>query len=110
MGRSSNAVKAERINLAQALLHESKDLTEAAETMVETFGLSKRQAYRYLREAREHKRPVPIPQHKIPFTVKLPQALVEALHERAHRGGQQLSELVTQALEAFLHRQGGRGG
>lgn len=110
MGRSSNAVKAERINMAQELLIKSKDLSEAAVAMVQMFGISKRQAYRYLREAQEHEQPVPIPEHKIAFTVKLPHALVEALHERAHERDQQLSELVTQALEAFLYRPGGRSG
>ena len=110
MGRSSNAVKAERINMAQKLLHKSKDLSEAAVAMVQTLGISKRQAYRYLREAQEHERPVPIPEQKIAFTVKLPQGLVEALHQRAHARNQQLSELVTEALAAFLRHRGGRSG
>jgi len=96
--------------MARKLLRESKNLSEAVAAMVQTFALSKRQAYRYLHEAQGHQRPVPIPEHKIAFTVKLPQTLVEALHERAHKRGQQLSELVTQALEAYLYRQGGRGG
>jgi len=110
MGRSFNAVKAERINMAQELLSKSKDLSEAAMVMVRMFGISKRQAYRYLHEAQEYERPVPIPEQKIAFTVKLPQGLVEALHERAHERNQKLSEVVTQALEAFLHRPGGRSG
>ena len=110
MGRSSNAVKAERINMAQELLIKSNDLSEAAMAMVQMFGISKRQAYRYLRDAQEYERPIPIPAHKIAFTVKLPQVLVEALHERAQERDQQLSEVVTQALEAFLYRPGGRSG
>jgi len=96
--------------MAQELLLKSKDLSEAAMVMVQTFGMSKRQAYRYLREAQEYERPVPIPEHKIAFTVKIPQVLVEALHERAHERDQHLSELVTQALEAFLSHPGGRSG
>ena len=110
MGRSSNAVKAERINLAQKFLHESQELSEAAVAMVQLLSISKRQAYRYLREAQEYERPVPIPAQKIAFTVKLPQPLVEALHERAHKRKQPLSELVTQALETFISRPGGRSG
>ncbi len=110
MRRSSNAVKAERINMAQELLIKSKDLSEAAMAMVEMFGISKRQAYRYLREAQEYEQPVPIPEYKIACTVKLPYSLVEALHERARERDQKLSELVTQALEAFLSRPGGRSG
>ena len=110
MRRSSNAVKAERINMAQQLLRKSKDLSAAALAMVQTFGLSKRQAYRYLRKAQDQTQPVPIPQPKVAFTVKLPQGLVESIHARAQARNQPLSELVTEALEAFLQRPGGRSG
>ena len=96
--------------MAQQLLHKSKDLSAAAVAMVQTFGLSKRQAYRYLREAQEHTQPVPIPESKIAFTVKLPQRLVEMLHAHAQAHNQPLSELVTEALEAFLQRPGGHSG
>jgi len=96
--------------MAQKLLHESKSFSEAAGTLVQAFGISKRQAYRYLREAQQHQQPVSIPEHKIAFTVKLPQGLVDALHIRARERGQKLSELVTQALDAFLSFPGGRGG
>ena len=96
--------------MAQQLLRKSKDLSAAALTMVQMFGLSKRQAYRYLSEAQEHVQPLPIPEPKIAFTVKLPQRLVETLHARAQAHNQPLSKLVTEALETFLQQPGGRSG
>jgi len=85
-------------------------LTDAAATLGARYGMSKRQAYRYLHEAQQQPQPVPIPQHKIAFTVKLSEGLVQRLRQRARSSGQTLSELVSQALEALLGkgREGGR--
>ena len=109
MARSPDATRAERLNAALALLNEPRTLADAAATLVATYGMSKRQAYRYLAEAQQRTQPVPVPQRKVAFTVKLPEGLVERLRQRARSSGQTLSELVSQALEAFL-RKGREGG
>ena len=109
MARSPNTIRAERLNAALALLNEPQSLAEAAATLVASYGMSKRQAYRYLNEARQRSRPVPVPQRKIAFTVKLSVDLVQRLRHRAGASGQTLSELVSQALETFL-RKGREGG
>ena len=67
------------------------------------------QAYRYLQEAQGQAAPVPIPQPKIPFTVKLPSVLVTAVRAHARERGEPLSDVVARALEAYL-RAGGTGG
>jgi len=111
MARSPDAIRAERLNAALGLLDEQRTLADAAAMLVATYGMSKRQAYRYLNEARKrpHPVPVPVPPRKIAFTVKLSEGLVLQLRQRARSSGQTLSELVSQALDAFL-RKGREGG
>ena len=104
MARSSDSVKAERINAAREVLCLYDSLAEAARALVQTHGMSKCQAYRYLHEAQRQGQPVPVPEPKVAFTVKLSEGLVHRLRQRAAQTGQSLSELVTQALEAVLLR------
>jgi len=109
MARSPDAIRVERLNAALGLLDEQRTLADAAAMLVATYGMSKRQAYRYLNEARKRPHPVPVPPRKIAFTVKLSEGLVLQLRQRARSSGQTLSELVSQALDAFL-RKGREGG
>ena len=109
MARSSDAVKAERINAALDALRRYDSLAEAAQALVQAYGMSKRQAYRYLREAQTHDQPVPLPEPKVAFTVKLSEGLVQRLRQRAAQTGLSLSDLVTQAVEVFLRRGRRRG-
>jgi predicted DNA-binding transcriptional regulator YafY len=109
MGRASKLVKAERINAALALLRKSESLAEAATALVRTYGMSKRQAYRYLQAAQHSRGPVPVPERKMTFTVKLSEGLIQQLRQQATLTGQSLSELVGQALEAFLPKRQRRG-
>ena len=109
MGRSSDTARAERLNTALRLLSETETYAEAARALVEAYGMSTRQAYRYLHEAQGQAAPVPIPQPKIPFTVKLPSVLVVAVRAYARERGEPLSDIVARALDAYL-RAGGAGG
>jgi catalase (peroxidase I) len=109
MAKSPDAVRAERINAALALLQKRHSLAEAATSLVRIFGMSKRQAYRYLREAQKRQHPVPMPERKVAFTVKLSESLVHDVRERARLSGLTLSELVSKALDTFMHK-GRRGG
>ena len=76
MDRASEALKAERLNHARKLLQRFDHLPDAVAQMVKDCGLSPRQVYRYLQQARRLKQPVPIADAKIAFTVKLSQKLV----------------------------------
>jgi len=109
MGRSSDTARAERLNTALRLLSETETYAEAARALVEAYGMSTRQAYRYLHEAQGQPAPVPIPHPKIPFTVKLPATLVEPVRTYAREQEEPLSDLVARALETYL-RTGGAGG
>ena len=77
--------------------------------MIDQYGISKRQAYRYIQEARMIRKDVPIPDTKIAFTVKLSQNLIQALRQHAKDTGKTLSVIVTQSLEAFLQNGQRRG-
>jgi predicted DNA-binding transcriptional regulator YafY len=51
MARSTQAQRAERVRAAQELLARGTSMVEAAAALSRDFGLSRRQAYRYLEEA-----------------------------------------------------------
>ncbi len=109
MARSSDSVRAERVNVALRLMEDHHTLSEAAVILVKMYGLSKRQAYRYLEVAQKQKEPIPIPDQKIAFTVKLSIGLIQDIRQHARQTGLTLSELVRQALEAFLRNGRDRG-
>ena len=100
--KSTHAQSAQRINTALSLIKQHSTVSKAAKAMAEQFGISKRQAYRYLGQARETGAELPIPDQKIAFTVKLSQSIIQSLREYAKKSGKSLSEIVTQSLEALL--------
>jgi hypothetical protein len=110
MARSPNSDRVRRLNAAVELVCEHGSTAQAAKMLAQRYGLSKRQAYRYLREAQAHPHPLPVPEAKIVFTVKLPKGLVHELRQFASGSGTTLSEVVSKALETFLRRSKRRGG
>lgn len=109
MSKSSNTERAQRLNAAIALLKIYESPSEAAATLAARFQMSKRQAYRYVKEAEAVGQQIPIPDQKIAFTVKLSQELIQTIRQHSQAKGQNISETVTQALEAFLFKGRGRG-
>lgn len=109
MTRSSAARKAEITNAAWELLSKGETRADAARVLMRDCGLSMRQAYRYLEAAKALERPLVIGDRKIPFTVKLSQRLVQELRSTARARGLSQSDSVSEALEAWLERGGGRG-
>ncbi|RLB10751.1 MAG: hypothetical protein DRG63_13670 [Deltaproteobacteria bacterium] len=109
MTRSSKAERAQRINTALALIKSEESLSSAATALARRYRISKRQAYRYVREAELIGKQIPVPDTKIAFTVKLSKNLIKGLRRYAKSTGQSLSEIVTQALEAFLQNGRRRG-
>ncbi len=100
--KSTHAQRAQRINTALSLIEQHSTISKASNAMVEQYGISKRQAYRYIDQARKIGAELPIPDQKIAFTVKLSQVIIQSLREYAKKSGKSLSEIVTQSLEAFL--------
>ena len=102
MARSTKANKARQLNAAYRLLDRNTELPEAAQSLSHEFGLSRRQAYRYLEQAAELSHPVPVEEASIPITLKLPPSTVRLLRSSASQSGLTLGEIVTRALRSFL--------
>jgi hypothetical protein len=92
--------------MAMSLLKKDIGKDEALSAMMRQFGVSRRQAYRYIQEAQKKRREIPVPEQKVVFTVKLPKSLVSLIRRLADSSGDSLSNIVAQALRAFLRRRG----
>ena len=103
MARSTKADKARQLNAAHRLLERKTELSAAAQNLSREFGLSRRQAYRYLEQAAELGQPVAVEEASIPITLKLPPNTVRLLRSYAARSGLTLGAIVSQALRAFLN-------
>ena len=90
------------MNAAHRLLERNAELSEAVQTLSREFGLSRRQAYRYLEQAAELSHPVPVEEASIPITLKLPPSTVRLLRSYASKSRLTLGEIVTRALRTFL--------
>ncbi len=106
MVKSPDSEIVERINVALGLLRKYSSKDKVLPALIEQFGVSRRQAYRYVQEAQKTKRKLPIPEQKEVFTVKLPISLVSRLRQLADSTGESLSNIVTRALKSFLKRRG----
>ena len=101
MIRSTRVQKAERLRAARRLLAEKIGMAEAAMALSKTFGLSRRQAYRYLELARAGT-PAPVAENSVTITLKMPQSLARGLRVYATKRGITTSEVIRQAIAAFL--------
>ena len=101
--RAAGEEYAERLNTAAALVEAGASVAAAARELALRYGLSERQARRYVQRAATSG-PVELPAPTTVFTVKVSVALVARV--RAHAAGSErtISSVVTQALEEFLHR------
>jgi hypothetical protein len=109
MARSSQAQKATRLNAAYRLLAQGMSMAEAAATLSGDGAISRRQAYRYLNEARALKRPVDVGEPAQPITFKIPADVIRALRVYAADNEQTMSEVVTRAITSWV-RHGRRHG
>ena len=101
-GRRARADEyAARVNAAAELVAAGTGVADAARELAGRFGLSQRQAHRYVERA-VAAGPVEVPQATTAFTVKLPVQLVARVRAQAAGSGRTISSVVTQALEEFL--------
>ncbi len=109
MARSSRSQKVERLNTAYTLLAQGVTASEAVLCLSQRFGLSRRQAYRYLQEACAMSQPVEPAEAVIPITIKIPGTLAEALRAHSRSSGDSIGEIVARALRRFFSDMGRHG-
>jgi predicted DNA-binding transcriptional regulator YafY len=102
MTRSTDAEKTERLNAAHRLLARGTELADAATALSRDYGLSRRQAYRYLEEAAAIGRPLPIAEPSVPITLKIPDSVVRDLRSYSAESGLTLGDIVARAISRFL--------
>ena len=98
-----------RVNRAVVLLRELVP-ADAVRALQAEFGLSERQARRYVNAGRGRPEGVAVPERTAVFTVRLAPSLVGALRERAGATGQTLSAVTADAVSGYLAGAGRRGG
>src|SRR5580704_3741335 len=91
---------AERVNRAAVLLRRLSP-ADAVRALQAEFGLSERQARRYVNAG---------PERPAVFTVRLAPSLIGGLRGRAGVTGQTLSAVTAEAVHTYLAGAGGRGG
>jgi hypothetical protein len=109
MVRSTQAQRAERVTAAQDLLARGTSMAEAAVALSRDFGLSRRQAYRYLEEARAVAPAPAIADASVTITLKIPRNTIRELRAYSASSGLTLSEIVRRAISAFLSAARGHG-
>ena len=102
MTRATKVDKARQLNAAYGLLERNTELPEAAQSLSREFGLSRRQAYRYLEEASQLDQPVEVVEASVPITLKLPPRTIRQMRSYAKRSGLTVGEIVSRALSRFL--------
>ena len=98
-----------RVNRAAVLLRE-RSPADAVRALQAEFGLSERQARRYVNAALARPEGVVVPERTAVFTVRLAPSLIAGLRERARSSGQTLSAATAEAVRGYLERAGERGG
>ena len=77
--------------------------------LVQQHGLSRRQAYRYLLQAQNHRELRPVPEPKAVFTVLLPRELIQGVRAHCRQHGQPISQFVAQVLKQWLEQSSAHG-
>ena len=84
-------------------------MADAVVSLSRQFGLSRRQAYRYLQEAQAIGHAVPLVAPSVAITIKMPANVVRDVRAYAVLSGLTISEIVTRAITAFIAAVRGHG-
>jgi predicted DNA-binding transcriptional regulator YafY len=84
------------------LLSRGTDVAEAADILSREFGISRRQVYRYLKDARANGRAVPVAEPLVPATFKIPSGVLRQLRAYSAVSGLTLSAILTRAVKSYL--------
>ncbi len=100
--RSSKIEQAHRLNSAWEGLQAHGSVAQVLRQLIRAYGLSRRQAYRYVQRARQVQEPVPVPAASAVLSVKLPRELIELVRSQARAQGCPLQAWVDQSLRRAL--------
>lgn len=109
MTKSSESEQARRVNATVSLLKRKTSPAEVLRWLIAEYGLSRRQAYRYLQQAQTARGPLLVPEAKKVFTVKLPVSLIRRVRQQARRERGAISQWVAAALRRSLNLRQGHG-
>ena len=104
MTKSSESEQARRVNATVSLLKQRTSPPGVLSWLIAQYGVSRRQAYRYLQQAQAARGPVPVPEAKRVFTVKLSVSVIRQVRRQARREGGAISQWVEAALRCSLDR------
>jgi hypothetical protein len=108
-GRVDGAELARRINAGAELLDAGTSVADAARAMAGRYGVSVRQARRYVEQAMAAGR-VEVPETSVVFTVKVPGSLAGRVRAHARDSDATISAVVSRALAEFLQHHEPRQG
>ena len=104
MARASLAIQTQRVNMVVRWLQQKRTSEAILSALMQRWGLSRRQAYRYLLQAQRHSELRPVPEPKAVFTVNLPQPLIQAVRARCRKQRQAISQVVAEVLEQWVNQ------
>lgn len=109
MPRSTSVEKAQRLNVAFDLLTQGWPASQATAMLADEFGMSRRQASRYVLQAQSVERPVPVVAPSVAVTIKVPENIAAMLRAHAQATGATIGDVVTRAVLDLLRREQRRG-
>jgi hypothetical protein len=95
--------------MAIRLLQQHRSSEAVLSALVTGYGLSGRQAYRYLLQAQSNMQLRPVPEPKTVFTVNLSRQLVRAVRGRCRQQHRPISQVVAQVLQQWLEQTSAHG-
>lgn len=96
--RSSKIEQARRLNAAFEGLQAHGSLAQVLRKLRRAYGLSQRQAYRYVQQAQQMQEPWPVPEASAVLSVKLSRGLIELVRSQARAQGCTLQSWMDQTL------------
>jgi hypothetical protein len=109
MKRSTFSEKSRRLNMTFELLGKGVTQSQITKILMKQFGISSRQASRYIQEAQRMEYSVSVPELTVPVTIKIPRDVALKLRHYAQTSPLTLGEIVAHAVLTFLMSEGYNG-
>jgi hypothetical protein len=104
--RSTKAERIKRLNRAVKLLRRFRSGAKVMNVLRRELGISRPQAYRYVREAQKLGKAVPVPEAQEAVVVQLPVSMSQHVRRLKRQGRGSLSGIMAKSLAAYLKRHG----